>query len=67
MLFLIPPGVQCALHLAAINGHPKVVEVLLKHGARKDVKDKSRYTPLMDAKYYQRGDYQQVIDLLQDY
>ena len=54
------------LHLAAGYGHPKIVKILLKHGARKDVKDYFDYTPLKDAKYYKRGNYQQVIELLQN-
>ena len=54
------------LHLAAGYGHPKIVKILLKHGARKDVKDYANDTPLEDAKYYKRGNYQQVIELLQN-
>ena len=37
------------LHVAAYNGHPEVIEVLLKHGARKDLTDDSNRTPLQDA------------------
>ena len=54
------------LHLAARKGNPKIVEILLKNDARKNVEDYNYFTPLMVAKYYKKGDYQQVIDLLQD-
>ena len=54
------------LHRAAGYGHSKIVEMLLKHGARKDEKDYFGYTPLMNTKYYKRGDYPEVIALLQD-
>jgi hypothetical protein len=35
-----------ALHQAAANDHPEVVEYLLEHGASVDIKDKSGRTPL---------------------
>ena len=54
------------LHLAATSGYPKVVETLLKHGARQDLRDDVGRTPLQDAEYFQIGDYQKVIALLQN-
>ena len=54
------------LHDAAFNGYPEVVEVLLKHGARKDLKNDFNRTPLQVAEYYKRGDYKKVIALLKE-
>ena len=54
------------LHDAAFNGYPEVVEVLLKHGARKDLKNQFGRTPLQVAEYYKRGDYKKVIALLKE-
>ena len=54
------------LHIAARFGHPKIVEILLSNGARKDVNDKNYFTPIEIAKTYRKGDYKQVIALLQD-
>ena len=41
------------LHLAVSKGHLKVVQFLLNHGARRDLKDQHDYTPL-DWAYYKK-------------
>ena len=51
-----------ALHVAAVRGHTKIVQLLLEHGARKDLKDKGGNTALMLA---QQGQHQSITDLLQ--
>ena len=52
------------LHFAAQNGHLGIVKTLLKHGAEKDLKSYFNTTPLDLAKYFKRGDFQQIIALL---
>ena len=52
------------LHFAAKNGHFAIVETLLKHGAEKDLKSYFNTTPLELAKYFKRGDFQQIVALL---
>ena len=53
-----------ALDHAAFYGHPEIVQTLLKNGAKKDVKNINGRTPLEEAKYFKKGDYQKVITLL---
>ena len=57
---------ETALNLAAKLGHADVVEILLRHGARKDLND-----PLKSARlnklYRKSGDYDRVIRLLKYY
>ena len=43
------------LHLAALNGHPDVLQVLLEHGARCDVATATGKTPLHGAALYGHG------------
>ena len=45
---------------------PKIVEELLRHGARRNLKDKEGRTPLEDAEYHKKGDYQKIIELLKN-
>ena len=43
---------KTVLHLLALNGISEGVEMLLKYGARKDIKDGKGRTPLQIAEYY---------------
>ena len=52
------------LHSAAYKGHLKVVEVLLRLGARKDLKNDKDETPLQLACKCRYGDFNQVMALL---
>ena len=47
-------------------GHPKVIEVLLNHGADKTLKNIYDRTPLQVAQHERRGNYQAVIKLLEE-
>ncbi|KAI9486266.1 MAG: asparaginase-domain-containing protein [Benjaminiella poitrasii] len=49
------------LHIASREGHHKIVEFLLMHGAALHVRDRSGHTPLFDAVLHQRAE---VIALL---
>ena len=49
---------------AAIEGYPEIVEVLLKHGARKDLKNWQGRTPLKVAEKYQIREFTKVVALL---
>ena len=64
------PSLWTALHLAALAGDPDEVRLLLNHGARRDVLDGRRRTPLDLALLRQKnspGDERiaRVIELLQ--
>ena len=52
------------LHSASYKGLPKVVEALLKNGARKDLKNDDDRTPLQLACKCRYGDFNQVMALL---
>ena len=52
------------LHFAAQNGHFAIVETLLTHGAEKGLKSYFHTTPLELAKYFKRGDFQQIVAIL---
>ncbi|KAM6507109.1 hypothetical protein FALCPG4_018498 [Fusarium falciforme] len=47
---------ETPLHLAACGGHSAIIEVLLKHGARPDVKDQTGSTPLVAGIYCNHSD-----------
>ena len=53
-MFLVSPG-TFRLHLAALNGHPDVLKVLLEHGAPCDVCTATGKTPLHSAAIYGHG------------
>ena len=53
-----------ALHQAAYQGRPKFVEVLLKHGARKDLKNVRNETALEFATCFKLGNFREVEALL---
>ena len=52
------------LHFAAQNGHFAIVKTLLKHGAEKGLKSFFNTTPLELAKYFKRGNFQQIVAIL---
>ena len=52
------------LHFAAKNGHFAIVKTLLTHGAEKGLKSYFNTTPLELAKYFKRGDFQQIAAIL---
>ena len=52
------------LHYAAGYGFQKVVAILLKHGAKKDMKNDRNLTPSQEAKRFKKGDFKKVIALL---
>ncbi|XP_078682526.1 palmitoyltransferase ZDHHC13-like [Branchiostoma floridae x Branchiostoma belcheri] len=52
------------LHAAASQGHTKVVELLVQHGATLDIRDAAQRTPLMDACMFKQPDtVRQLIEL----
>ena len=53
-----------ALDWAAYDGFPEIVAILLKNGANKNLTNEYGRTPLEEAKYHKRGDYEKVIALL---
>ena len=55
------------LQLAVLNGHPKVVAVLLQNGARKDLKKLLASAQRSKMFSFRRDDYNTVIHLLKNY
>ena len=53
-----------ALDWAAYHGFPEIVAILLKNGANKNLTNWHNRTPLEEAKYHKKGDYEKVIALL---
>ena len=53
-----------ALDWAAYHGFADIVDILLKNGANKNLKNSHDRTPLEEANYYKKGDYEKVIALL---
>lgn len=53
------------LHKAAKAGHPKVIEILLKHGAKKDLKDDRGRTALQYATSTKHNDIEVASQLYQ--
>ena len=77
----IDENLDTPLHFAARRGFEKVVEILLKHGARKYFTNNKGQTPLQLAEMFKdrplapiswgpefskHGDYQKVLDLLKN-
>lgn len=54
-------GMKTPLHLAAMTGNHKIVQILLDHGANRKLKDTNRRTPLHQACLH---GYKQVVELL---
>ena len=54
------------LHFAAQYGQIEVAKLLLDYGANKDLEDQYGWTPLHIAMYYREGEFQQVVDLLEN-
>eukprot|EP00249_Psilotum_nudum_P003030 c16351_g1_i2 orf=169-756(-) len=55
---------RTALHVAACQGHPKVVKFLLEKGANVNARDRWGSTPLADARHY---DNKEVCRILETY